>query len=78
MGFIGGDVFAPGEFDSADTNKRLFTFQQGLFNKSIKIHIVSTTDPKKAWKVLEDQFPFVSLTQIVRLARKFYAMTMKP
>ena len=44
--------------------------------KSLQIHIVATTDPKEAWEILKSQFSFVSITQIVRLKRKFYAATM--
>ena len=35
------------------------------------------TDPLAAWKILQKQFEFVSVTQIVRLNRKFYAASMK-
>ena len=35
------------------------------------------TDPLAAWKILQKQFEFVSVTQIVRLNRKFYAARMK-
>ena len=44
---------------------------------SLQIHIVNTTDPKEAWEILADQFSFVSVTEIVRLTRKFYAATMQ-
>ena len=46
-------------------------------DKSLQIHIVSTTDPKKAWKLLEERFSFLSVTQIVRLTCTFYAGMMK-
>ena len=45
-------------------------------HKSLQIHVKSTTDPKKAWDNLKDQFSFVSVSQIVRLNRTFYAATM--
>ena len=44
--------------------------------KHLQIHISSTTDPLAVWKSLQKQFEFVSITQIVRLNRKFYAATM--
>ena len=44
---------------------------------SLQIHIVATTDPKEAWEILKDHFSFVSITQIVRLNRKFYAASMR-
>ena len=45
--------------------------------KDIQIHISSTTDPLVAWGTLKKQFEFVSVTQIVRLNRRFYAATME-
>ena len=44
--------------------------------KSLQVHIASITDPLEAWQILPRQFEFVSVTQIVRLNRKFYAATM--
>ena len=44
--------------------------------KALQIHISSTTNPKDAWDILQNQFNFVSVTQIVRLTRRFYAATM--
>ena len=40
------------------------------------MHITST-DPRIAWETLQKQFEFISITQILRLNRKFYAATMK-
>ena len=45
--------------------------------KSLQVHITSTTDPRISWETLRKQFEFISITQIVRLNRKFYAATMK-
>ncbi len=45
--------------------------------RDIQIHISSTTDPLVAWETLKKQFEFVSITQIVRLNRRFYAATME-
>ena len=45
--------------------------------KNLQIHISTTTDPLEAWEILRKQFEFVSITQIVRLNRRFYAATMK-
>eukprot|EP00794_Sanderia_malayensis_P004192 gene4192-4751_t len=45
--------------------------------KDLQIHISTTTDPYVAWERLQKQFEFVSVTQIVRLTRKFYAATMQ-
>lgn len=44
--------------------------------KKAQIHIVGTTDPKEAWDKLAKQFSFISVTQIVRLTRRFYAAQM--
>ena len=45
--------------------------------KDLQVHISSVTDPLAAWKILQERFEFVSVTQIVRLNRKFYAASMK-
>ena len=45
--------------------------------KDLQVHISSVTDPLAAWRTLQKQFEFVSVTQIVRLNRKFYAGSMK-
>ena len=45
--------------------------------KNLQVHISSVTDPLAAWKILQKQFEFVSVTQVVRLNRKFYAASMK-
>ena len=46
-------------------------------DKNLQVHISTTTDPRAAWELLQKQFEFVSVTQIVRLNRKFYGTTMK-
>ena len=45
--------------------------------KDLQIHISSITDPLVAWQTLQGQFEFVSVTQIVRLSRKFYTASME-
>ena len=45
--------------------------------KELQVHIFSVTNPLKAWKILQKQFEFVSVTQIVRINHKFYAASMK-
>lgn len=45
--------------------------------KDLQVHISSVTNPLEAWKILQKQFEFVSVTQIVRVNRKFYAASMK-
>ena len=44
--------------------------------KNLQVHISTTTDPKVAWDTLKNQFECVSIAQVVRLNRKFYAATM--
>ena len=44
---------------------------------SLQVHILSTTNPKTAWEVLQKHFEFVSITQVVRLNRKFYAASIE-
>ena len=47
-------------------------------DKSLQVHISSTTDPRAAWEVLQKQFEqCVSIAQIVQLNCKFYAATIK-
>ena len=41
--------------------------------KTLQIHISTTTDPLEAWEILRKQFEFVSITQIVRLNRTYSA-----
>ena len=45
--------------------------------ENLQIHVVDTVDPKTAWDNLEKQFNFVSITQTVRVNRKFYAASME-
>ena len=45
--------------------------------KDLQIHISSVTNRLEAWKMVQKQFEFVSVTQIVRIYRKFYAASMK-
>ena len=44
--------------------------------KNLQVHISTTTDPKIAWDTFKSQFKCVSIAQVVRLNRKFYAATM--
>ena len=44
---------------------------------SLQIHIVNTTDPEEAWEILQNQFSFATVNQVVRLTRKFYHTSMK-
>ena len=45
--------------------------------KDLQIHISSVNDPFTAWKTLQKQFEFVSVSQIVGLNRRFHAASMK-
>ena len=44
--------------------------------KNLQVHISTTTDPKVTWDTLKNQFECVSIAQVVRLNRKFYAAAM--
>ena len=44
--------------------------------KSIQVHVSATTDAREAWEILRKQFEVVSVSQIVRLFRRFYAAEM--
>eukprot|EP00795_Rhopilema_esculentum_P007491 gene7491-13268_t len=46
-------------------------------SKNLQVHIMSTTSPSIAWNTLQQQFEFISVAQVVRLNRKFYAASMK-
>ena len=75
----------PPEETATDTVKRSFQLRSDKayslialsVEKHLQIHISSTTEPLKAWQNLQKQFEFVSITQIVRLNRKFYAASMQ-
>eukprot|EP00795_Rhopilema_esculentum_P013175 gene13175-3975_t len=45
--------------------------------KTLQVHIASTVNPKEAWDILQKHYELVSVTQIVRLNRIFYAASMK-
>ena len=45
--------------------------------KELQVHIQSKTTAKEAWDTLQNHFEFVSVTQIVRLSRRFYAGKME-
>ena len=42
--------------------------------KDLQVHISSVLEPLLAWEILQKQFEFVSVTQIIRVNRKFYAV----
>ena len=46
-------------------------------SKSLQVHISATTDAHEAWKILQKHFEVVSVSQIVRLNRRFFAAQMK-
>ncbi|KAK3749555.1 hypothetical protein QZH41_007287 [Actinostola sp. cb2023] len=78
----GGET--PPEADATATVKNAFRLRSDKayslialnVEKDLQIHISSVTDPSIAWEKLQKQFEFVSVTQIVRLTRKFYAASM--
>ena len=45
--------------------------------KDLQVHISSVSEPLLAWEILQKRFEFVSVTQIVRVNRKFYAAEME-
>ena len=83
-GFVSGTEEQPGEDAAAQAirayrlkSDKAYSLIALSVNKNIQVHISTTTDPLKAWETLQKQFEFVSITQIVRLTRRFYAATMK-
>ena len=83
-GFINGTEQQPAEDATAQVKSvyqlksdKAYSLIALSVDKNIQVHISTTTDPLGAWDVLRKQFEFVSITQIVRLNRRFYAATMK-
>ena len=83
-GFVLGTEQPPGEGESAASRNsfklrsdKAYSLIALNVSKNLQVHIMSTTDPKLAWTTLQKQFEFISVAQIVRLNRKFYAATMK-
>ncbi len=83
-GFINGTEQQPAENATAQVKSayqlksdKAYSLSVLSVDKNIPVHISTTTDPLGAWDVLRKQFEFVSITQIVRLNRRFYAATMK-
>ena len=83
-GFIAGTETAPAETATVQVRNahrlrsdKAYSLIALSLDKSLQVHITSTTDPRIAWETLQKQFEFISITQIVRLNRKFYAATMK-
>ncbi len=83
-GFIAGTETAPAETATVQVKNayrlrsdKAYSLIALSVDKAIQVHISTTTDPRVAWETLQKQFEFVSISQIVRLNRKFYAATMK-
>ena len=75
----------PPDETAADATKRSFQLRSDRayslialnVEKHLQLHISGTTEPLKAWQKLQKQLEFVSVTQIVRLNRKFYTASMQ-
>ena len=86
-GYVSGDEDAPAATEDDKKEKEIKEYRLKCektyslialnVHKSIQVHISGTTNPKTAWETLEKQFQFVSVTEIVRLCRAFYAATME-
>ena len=84
-GFTQEDQETPPAADASATVKSAFRLRSDKayslvalnVKKDLQGHISSTTDPLAAWKILQKQFEFVSVTKIVRLNRKFYTASKK-
>ena len=81
--FIDGNEEAPGE-DATPAVRNAYRLRSDKayslialsVEKKLQVHISTTTDPKVAWNTLKSQFECVSVAQVVRINRKFYAATM--
>ena len=84
-GFTQEGIEQPPDENATDAAKRSFQLRSDKayslialnVEKHLQVHIFGTTEPLKAWQNLQKQFEFVSVTQIVRLNRKFYAASMQ-
>ena len=83
-GFIQGTESSPAADAAADIvnayklkSDKAYSLIALSIEKSLQIHIVSTVNPKVAWDKLVKHFEFISITQVVRITRKFYAATMQ-
>jgi hypothetical protein len=82
--FVDGNEEAPAETATAPVRNayclrsdKAYSLIALSVKKKLQVHITTTTDPKIAWNTLKSQFESVSIAQIVRLNRKFYAATMQ-
>ena len=82
--FINGTEEQPGQDATAQVKSayqlrsdKAYSLIALSVEKNLQVHISTTTNPLEAWEILRKQFEFVSITQIVRLNRRFYAATMK-
>ena len=79
-----GTSIAPRE-DDTDAIKRKWKIRSDKayslialsLDAPLQIHLVGTTNAKEAWEIIEKQYSFVSITQLVRLTRKFYTASMQ-
>ena len=83
-GFISGDEIPPIASSPIATRSAFKARSDKAYSqialgveKSIQVHIIDTTDPKEAWEILEKHFNVVSVSQVVRLNKRFYATHMK-
>lgn len=83
-GFIEGLETAPAEGETTAVKNayklrsdKAYSLIALNVEKQLQIHISSTTDPRVAWETFQKQFESVSITQIVRLNRRFFAATME-
>ena len=83
-GFVDGSEVRPGEEGEESVRRKYKTRSEKAYSliaqsveTSLQIHVSSTTDPKEAWEILQGQFSFVSVAQIVRVTRKFYTANMQ-
>ena len=84
FGFVGGTEIWPDVTAQEGVRRKFKSRSERAYSlialgveTALQIHISCTTDPKEAWEILQGQFSFVSVTQIVRLTRKFYAALMQ-
>ena len=85
-GFIDGTEKPPevSEEDKKEKEMKLYTTRSQkaystialAVTKPLQVHVMNTVCPKTAWNTLKSHFEFVSITQIVRVNRAFFAAKM--
>ena len=82
-GFVDRSEIRPCELETEGLRRKYKTRSEKAYSliaqsieTPLQIHVSGTTDPEEAWEILQGQFSFVSIAQVVRVTRKFYSAYM--